>query len=316
MIEDVPIDWLFGIQKRFGKEFFKAQGLDLDVLIKGLEGDKLDWNKEYILAMSRKVNGLLDNFDWKMHATTDQQTIQDNLLEDIVDIVKYTIAIAILNGFDTKDFIRKFDEKSTVVDAKFRQQQTIEKLKKSTHPIALIDIDGVIAQYPKPLMTYFALQVGDEEWIDKQPSDFLRHNPTLFHELKREYRLSGRKSQVPIVPGIRTFMNWLKSNEYTIVLLTARPYDKIYRIYADTLKFLSENNIPYDCIIWNENKGQYAVEHLGSANVEFAIDDEVLNANEFAYNGIRSYLFNPSGEEVSGVLPDVHVIKNFVEVTI
>ena len=44
------------------------------------------------------------------------------------------------------------------------------------------------------------------------------------------------------------FIKVLNEKEYTIILLTSRPYEQYTRIYSDTLQWLSNNKIKFDAI--------------------------------------------------------------------
>ena len=135
---------VFKIQKDFTNRFFEKQGLSLNEVMKDKEL-KIKWNKEYVLALSKEVYEVLDEIDWKMHTSKDSEDVNDNVLEECVDVLKYLFGIIQLNGFSVDDLYEKFIDKSKVVEAKFNQEEVMKKIKSSDKKIAFIDIDGVLA---------------------------------------------------------------------------------------------------------------------------------------------------------------------------
>ena len=78
--------------------------------------------------------------------------------------------------------------------------------------------------------------------------------------------------------------------KYNVVLLTARPYKKYFRIYSDTLKWLKDNNICYDAIVFDEEKEKYIINNFDPKQVAFCIDDDINNANKLSDSGFKVYL--------------------------
>ena len=138
---------IFEIQKSFTKKFFEKQGLSVNDILKDKEL-KVKWNKEYVLALSKEVYEVLDEIDWKMHTSKNTEEVNDNVLEECVDVLKYLFGIIQLNGFSVEDLHQKFIDKSKVVEAKFNQEDVMDKIKASNKKIAFIDIDGVLADWP------------------------------------------------------------------------------------------------------------------------------------------------------------------------
>ena len=142
------LERIFGIQKDFTEKFFKDKhGLTIDDVVKDKEL-KIKWNKEYVLALSKEVYEVLDEIDWKMHTSKKTEDVNDNVLEECVDVLKYLFGIIQLNGFNVDDLYEKFMDKSRVVEAKFNQEKVMKKIKASDKKIAFIDIDGVLADWP------------------------------------------------------------------------------------------------------------------------------------------------------------------------
>ena len=308
---------VFKIQKDFTNKFFEKQGLSLNEVMKDKEL-KIKWNKEYVLALSKEVYEVLDEIDWKMHTSKDSEDINDNVLEECVDVLKYLFGIIQLNGFDVDDLYEKFIDKSKVVEAKFNQEEVMKKIKSSDKKIAFIDIDGVLADWPGGFLKW----LGDEHNMQfSSLSKFkLSVDKKQQYKLKSEYRTCGIKSRLDVLSGVQTFMK-AACEKYNVVLLTARPYKKYFRIYSDTIKWLADNNICYDAIVFDEEKEKYIINNFDTNKVAFCIDDDIQNANKLHDSGFKVYLRKNLGiyteETLNRKLNDgIKIINgNIIEVT-
>lgn len=271
---------VFKIQKEFTNKFFEKQGLSLNEVMKDKEL-KIKWNKEYVLALSKEVYEVLDEIDWKMHTSKNTEDINDNVLEECVDVLKYLFGIIQLNGFDVDDLYEKFIDKSKVVEAKFNQEEVMDRIKASDKQIAFIDIDGVLADWPGGFLEWAGYKSLAEfkSQVDKKEQ----------YKIKSEYRTCGIKSKLQVLSGVESFMK-KTCEEYNVVLLTARPYKKYFRIYSDTIKWLADNNICYDAIVFDEEKEKYIINNFDTDKVAFCIDDDIQNANKLHDSGFKVFL--------------------------
>ena len=271
---------IFEIQEKFTEKFFAKQGLTIDDVRNNKEL-KVKWNKEYVLALSKEVYEVLDEIDWKMHTSKKSEDINDNVLEECVDVLKYLFGIIQLNGFNVNDLHQKFIDKSKVVEAKFNQEEVMKKIKASDKKIAFIDIDGVLADWPGGFLKwagYKSLAQFKSE-VDKKEQ----------YRIKSEYRTCGIKGKLDVLDGAVSFMQETCKN-YNVVLLTARPYKKYFRIYSDTLSWLKENDICYDAIVFDEEKEKYIINNFDPEQVAFCLDDDIGNANKLHDSGFKVYL--------------------------
>jgi hypothetical protein len=313
------LEQIYKIQFEFTKKFFKTKYKIEN--ISEIYNDKellLKWNKEFILALIKESTELLDELDWKSHISKTDKEIKDNFLEEGTDVFKYLFVILIINGFDIENIYNKFIDKSNVVDAKFEQEQLLAKIRKDKNAkIAFVDIDGVIGKWPECFIQYISenseYKFNDLETLEKSiPKQKL-------YEFKLNYRLSGIKRTIEVKEGIRELLSILKQNDYYVILLTARPYKKIFRIYSDTIFWLKYNKIPYDAIIWDEEKAKYIIQNF-KENFSFVIDDCIKNVNIlsehrfnvfFKYNS-KSYANNFS-DIVKSIDKQVNVFQTYAE---
>lgn len=272
---------IFEIQQAFTEKFFQKQGLSIKDVINNKEL-RIKWNKEYVLALSKEVYEILDEIDWKMHATKNTEDINDNVLEECIDVLKYLFGIIQLNGFTVDDLHNKFIDKSKVVEAKFKQEEVMKEIKASDKKIAFIDIDGVLADWPGGFLKW----AGEFKTLD----EFFYKTPKKEqYKLKSEYRTCGVKAKLDVLDGAKEFMK-STCEKYSVVLLTARPYKQYFRIYSDTLKWLKDNDICYDAIMFDEEKEKYIINNFDPEQVAFCIDDDITNANRLSDSGFKVYL--------------------------
>ena len=279
---------MFEIQKNFTKKFFEEK---FDINYEEIKDDKekrVFWSKDYILSTIKEVTEILDEIDWKNHTVKDDSEIQDNILEEAIDTLKYLFGLLIINGFDENDIYNKFLDKSRVVDAKYEQEKSKKRIKEESNKIVFIDIDGVLAQWPGRYIRFVNQKLNENYVTLPQLAKCVERKKQL--ELKEEYRLSGLKKELDVVEGSVEFLNRLKELDYDIVLLTARPYKKFFRIYSDTLEWLEKNGFKYDNIIFDEKKEKYIIKSFKHENVKFVIDDDVSNAKKLAENGFKVYV--------------------------
>jgi uncharacterized HAD superfamily protein len=256
-------------------------------------------NNFYTLALHREVSEVLEETAWKIHRDNSSKTmIKSNICEELVDVLKYWMSLCQLHGFSAEDMIDEYFRKSQVVEQRFYQEKEIDL---DGRKVVGVDIDGVLAQYPKSLIDFVNEQKGTCFTVDDVTSydifsdlgiDFMEGK-----ELRHQYRESGKKKFIEAYPEASYFLKKLKQMGYVVVLLTARPYEKYKRIFADTQYWLRSNELEYDMILWDENKGERLVKEFGAENIEFFVDDVAKNANDISDMGIKCYLINKAYNE-------------------
>ena len=282
---------IYRIQKEFTDKLFKEK---FNVTLEEIREDKkllIHWIKEYILCLVKEATEMLDEVDWKSHTSKDSVDIKDNFLEEGVDVFKYLLGLLQVTGFTEKEIYDKFISKSRVVENKFKQDQLIKKINKEEDAqIAFVDIDGILATWPETFIDFVNNKLDLNSVVYKTyPSIVELEDRRNLYDLKREYRLSSVKRAMELIPGASELLNKLKGFGYYIILITARPYKEIFRIYSDTLYWLEKNNLCFDGIIWEQDKEKYIIEHFDKDKVAFCIDDAIENVNKLHQNGFEVY---------------------------
>jgi uncharacterized HAD superfamily protein len=271
------------------------------------------WTNMYTLCLHKEVSEALDETPFKPHRLG-KKIIKSNLLEELVDVMKYWMCLAQVHGFTADDIIEEYHRKSNVVKQRFFQ----EKVMSYDGRIAGIDIDGVLADYPRSFVEFVNKELGTsydyKNVMTYDVATALGLPPEECLRLKHLYRESGQKRFVPIVEGAKQFLEELKYMGYTIVLLTSRPYNKYKRIYGDTQYWLSENKLPYDAILWDEQKGERLIKEFGKSRVKFFVDDVAGFANGISDMGMRCFLLTKPYNENNEIRKKVIRINNLKDV--
>lgn len=243
---------------------------------------------------------VLDETEFKPHRKiTGKKIVRSNLTEELVDVFKYFMCLCQVHGVTAEELTNEYHRKSNVVTQRYYQERVL----KYDGKIVGVDIDGVLADYPRSFVEFVNEQLGTaydyRDIKDYNIADALGLDTAEATRLKHLYRDSGQKRFIPVIEGARQFLDELKYMGYTVVLLTSRPIDKYKRIFADTQYWLAENRMHYDAILFDEAKGERLVKEFGKDKVEFFIDDVAGFANGISDAGFRCYLIDKAYNQVA-----------------
>lgn len=250
-------------------------------------------SKDYILHLISEADEFLREMNWKNHRKQSQDFVRSNMLEEWIDIFKYWLSLGLVWGFTPEDFLAEYERKSAVVEQRYKQEFQLDFLEGR---IVGVDIDGVLAAYPDSYIKFVNQELGTN-FNPANTSDYdigraLGLPKEIQEELKDKYRQTGQKRFIPVLPGAKEFLERLRKEGYTIVLLSARPYKQYRRIFADTQEWLNNNGLVHDAILWDEDKCKRLLREFGRDRVEFFVEDHLENANQIAELGVPVYLFN------------------------
>jgi hypothetical protein len=303
---------IFEKQKDFSSKFFKEKfNLDIDNLS---SQDKLKWSKEFILSGAKELFEMLDELpSWKTHRIANQKENLSNFLEEGIDSFKFLLNILIINGFSAEDFSDCFFNKSKVVEIRYQQENQLVKLKNSKEEVIVIDIDGVLNNYPLNFISYFQSKCIKYDSI----KEFKTLNLSSYNEQKNQFRINGFEAKCNVNDGV---IEKLKSfnKENKIILLTARPYEKISRLFSDTLEWIKDNNICCDFVFFNKNKEEWLINNFDKAQIKFIVDDQIDNVNKLIKYFDNVYLVKNLSlyleEDYENVNKSIKIISSITEI--
>ncbi len=297
-------------QLAFNSNFFTPEKLAEDA------DEKRKWNSFYTLALVREVTEVLDTTDWKMHRKERKEEIPSNTLEELIDCAKYLMTLMQVHGFTPEVLEEEYYRKSAVVEQRYLQEMQSNLAGRKN--IVGVDIDGVLADYPGGYVDFINKELGtnySREGVTNYDigAHFGIPRPDIIR-LKDKFRQTGQKRYLNTCEGAKEFLQALRNAGYTVVLLTARPYNKYKRMFADTIYWLNQNGLPFDGIIFDEDKEAYLLRNYGAENVCFFVDDHQNNANLISDAGVKCYLLNRPYNTQAQLKENVHRVDDLKEV--
>lgn len=277
---------LFEIQKGHNDEWQDAERFMTD------KNYRLTVVKDIILGIHQQTTFLLETFNWAKH-TLERDEDSHNSKIQIIDIIKYTLALFILMGGTPDEFVKLFELKSDELNKRWNQNKI--KFTKDNN-VVIFDLDGVVADYSKQYTEFLELVIGLKPNKDdrKSYSFFERYGITRQQEeqFNLEFIKSGGFLSIPVFDGVLSVMNKIRKEGIKIVLLTARPSWIFKRLITDTYSWLHENKIPYDLLIWDKDKGDAIINNVMPANILCMIDDRDKHCIEVSHIGVDVLLLN------------------------
>ena len=283
---------IFKDQKEFQKHFYDPDNIS--------DEDKVKFTKEYVLSIHRELGEILDTLPWKLHRKEDKVKLDHNTSEEIIDCFKFLLNLCIIWDIDADKFVKEFFRKSIVVRQRYNQE--VLKVIGKNEKVCAIDLDDTLAESS----THFIKRYNDKHCIEnlisgyyyKTRAQLKKELPALeYEEYKNEYRESGEKINIEIKEGAKELCDVLKEKGYKIVIISARPYEKHYRIFPDTLEWLNNNEIKYDALYFEKDKHLKILKQL--PNLSFIIEDNPDCAKQISEQGYRVFLLDNEHEDES-----------------
>ncbi len=275
---------LWEVQLEFNRKFYRAKiGKEMEAMT--ME-DRVFWTKNQLLSIVKETMEVLDEVpNWKEHRNIETEFIPSNLYEEIIDVNKFSMGLAQIWGMTKEDYYKEYLRKSWVVDQRWTQEHDLKLIDKDARIVG-IDIDGVLGDYSCWFLKFIEVECClSFKSLDEAKAHF---GTRRYEELKSQYRQSGFKAIMPACNHASEFTNILHEKGYTVAILTARPYKEYYTIYPDTLKFLKDNNIYFDAIIWDKDKHLKIIKEF--PKMLFMVEDSIEIAKQVAREGYVVFL--------------------------
>jgi len=294
------------MQKQWQRQFdfnekFLKDAFDLD--IKHLtEIQKAKLLKDYIFHLYSEVGEVTSNIKFKMHRNENKQFVNPNIVEELVDVMKFLMGCFNVLGVPYEKFIDVFDKKSDVVDIRYKQEHDLSLIDKNS-PKACIDLDGVLAVFPDHLLEYMNKKANTSFSTIEAAKQKL--GLERYEQIKGEYRSTGQKDFVPAKEGAKKFLDELRIRGYKIIILSARPYKKYTNIFSDTVTWFNNLGFMPDAIVFDEEKELKIIKEF--KDIDFFVDDNIDNCRKVASLGYK--VFHMCGQWYDPI-EDIKNLKN------
>lgn len=154
-----------------------------------------------------------------------------------------------------------------------------ETCRKPLRPVVAVDIDGTLGDYHSQLKQ-FAAQYWNKPDMERarwhgdcNMNESLGLTLEQYRETKLSYRQGGLKRNMPLMAGAHVLMQGLVTAGAEIWIATARPWARLDNVDPDTRWWLQEYKIPYDYIVYGDDKYRQLAEAVGMDRVVAVIDD-------------------------------------------
>lgn len=267
----------FKIQKEFQKKLYDIDNIS--------DKEKIEITKMFILSAHKELSEVLECFNWKSHRKEDKRFTHSNLNEEIIDVFKYLINICIMWDISVKDFNQTFDDKTMVVEQRYRQEFMKQSNDEKT---CAIDLDDVLNEWEKYIVKTFNFKKNKKYVTIEEIQS--KTNPVEYSDFKHWWRDCGIKRKIPVKKGAEELTKYLKEKGYRIIIISSRPYREYSRLFPDTIYWLKKNNITFDDLYFEENKHIKILKFF--PKLEFMIEDNPKYAKQVAKEGYIVFLLS------------------------
>lgn len=270
------LDKMFDIQRQQDKKWIDFGRFKSD------NNYKNEIVKERIMDIQDQVMKLANEYKWKRHLFDRTDVNYNNVLEQIIDILKYLIGFAILNGYNVLDVYDKFLKKSSILDIKWNNDNN--RINRENF-VFVSDLDGCIIDYDigyKKFMKSKGFEVDNTERKTYSYHTLFGIDKPTEEKYYDEFIKKGMLQKLTVYPGVIETLNKLKNMNIKIVFITARPYWIYKNIAEDTYLNLYYNRVPYDFLLFDKDKSDAIVSKIMPANILAMVEDRDKHAMEIA----------------------------------
>lgn len=258
------------------------------------DAERFRQTEKMVLYLIEECSELMKAIQYKVHRRDSNWTPNPARIRDeLTDIFKYWVSLCQVWGLTPEEMMDGYWSKSMVC----RQRYSEEFITHLHRPTAVVDIDNVLADYIRGFAEWAArhrpeykeefFKVARERgWMS---AETLGIPEDVWQDMKVEFRLSGGKRTLPVMPGAHQFLRRCRESGLNVVLLTSRPIDRYPNIYEDTLVWLRSNDLTYDCVWWAHDKAEELLFRGMKPHVKFIVDDDLSFVTSCAIAGMKTY---------------------------
>lgn len=257
---------------------------------------------DLVLGLFEEATELKNELIPKHHQLKSGPIVQSNAIDQCVDLLKYTMSVAIAIGCTPEEFLQSFFEKSNLVDQRWAAE--LMELKESTK-VVITDLDGVVADW------FVQIDVFCQAKVKKHFRDLTQADREW---LAVEFYKEGGFRDTPLVPGAAKALELILENGFKLVVITSRPYHKVRRIATDTHHWLVKHGIKPHMVLWSKDKSEAVWDHVHPANIVAFIEDDPKHALDLSEDGIRVLYFQSMISEELSESDNLVSVMNWMEV--
>lgn len=272
------------------------------------------WIHRYLAALHDEADELIRKTNFKVHRLRRKPLNMPSIHEELVDIFKYWLSIAQVCGMDVSTFLDEYHRKSEVVRDKWNRE--LLRLQNETK-VAVFDIDGVLSTYPHDFLGYVNKKLGTEYKVPSMTSYYISEcfpiSRVVEEDLKAQFLADGHMRELGSMADAPTVAQKLRRAGYVIAVTTGRPYS--HHMHYDTATWLKSRDIPYDIIIWGEDKADIIHEELSPAAPAFIVEDKPSTIEKLKSRTYPVYVMAwPYNSRVAEVPGQIERISSLTEI--
>lgn len=162
-------------------------------------------------------------------------------------------------------------------------------------PVIGVDIDGTLGDWHTSFFNFAAAWLGIEESASKRlftydgSVDMATHmglTKREYRQVKLAFRQGGMKRSMPLWPDARRLLCFLRDQGAEIWINTTRPYLQIGNLDDDTREWLRRNELPFDHLIYDDDKYAQLIEMVGLDRIAGVLEDQSEDWNRAYELGI------------------------------
>ena len=146
-------------------------------------------------------------------------------------------------------------------------------------PVVAVDIDGVLGMYHTQFVQFAEWYVGYplpsvyQYMGDVEFSEYLGLDKAEYRQIKLAYRQGAIKRFMPKYTGATAFMNDLEDLDVEVWIASTRPWDRLDNIDPDTRHWLDRNKMPYDHLLYGDDKYEQLAQQVDPDRVIAVVED-------------------------------------------
>lgn len=275
------------------------------------EQERMEQTREIVLHVESELHELLQTYSWKFHRNKPHVSNQAQREEEMIDIFKFVMTLAQIQGLTTASLEDAYWRKTAVV----RQRHNQEWIHRVDRPYVVVDIDGVLCDYAAGFSGWIAATHPDHINIAMRDQVLAQHtwmdgpsvgmSNTTWKEMQHKFRTCGGNRNMPAFDDAAAFTRWCREQGFLIILLTSRPIDQYPNIYTDTVVWLAKAGMEFDIVWWAQEKGDFM--QLASLTPDwfrFYVDDDIRYVRQVVASGYAPCYWLRRGHDLTAIQTD------------